>query len=281
MSDNQYLELTVGMKFSDVDALNEHRLAYSRQQNISIVTKKSDYKCGFISWKCKHGGVYRQAKGAMNGDSSEEGNQIEGCETKTFRMGCPYLVNIYRRQASKVIHKAERWVITSMMDQHNHPLAGCLSTYVMNRKVVGDQDSHVDKLLASRGSNQVIISNCKVEFGDRSNLLAKDISNMRYRRTGVTEDLKVRRIFNFISKLQEAGYDVRWAVNEKNELPACSSLTTFASNRQDAFRRWSLLMQLTRQTGISYLGQHGGCRQRLLWKGGFFDDVRRCRWMDL
>ncbi|SAL96794.1 hypothetical protein, partial, partial [Absidia glauca] len=52
-----------GMEFDDIEAAKSHQRAYSRQENIDVVIARSDYKIGSMTWRCKHGGSYRSAKG--------------------------------------------------------------------------------------------------------------------------------------------------------------------------------------------------------------------------
>jgi hypothetical protein len=60
----ELLELKKGMEFPDKEALDAHRDAYGKQENICIVTDRSDLVGGFITWRCKHGKQYRSAKGS-------------------------------------------------------------------------------------------------------------------------------------------------------------------------------------------------------------------------
>ncbi|SAM00020.1 hypothetical protein, partial, partial [Absidia glauca] len=53
---------------------------------------------------------------------------------------------------------------------------------------------YVVNLLASCGSNKVIIDNTRRHFNNQSNLLPKDVSNFRYRLSGVTADPKARSV---------------------------------------------------------------------------------------
>jgi hypothetical protein len=280
----ELLELKKGMEFPDKEALDAHRDAYGKQENICIVTDRSDLVGGYITWRCKHGKQYRSAKGSdqhvkkitknndTNGDDGDDGDDAKTNNkervTKTLRRGCPYVIKINRRKANKKTEKSEHWAITDMVDQHKYPSVSSLSMYANNRKPDEEEYTHVVGLLASRASNQIIIDNCKLKFGEQSNLLPKDVTNMRYRLSGVTNDPKSRSVFNFINQLEAANYDVRWAVNDQNEL-GCLFFTHSDCIKQA--RRFSdvVIMDATYKTNrhklplINIVGVDNVCRAKV------------------
>ncbi|SAL98779.1 hypothetical protein, partial, partial [Absidia glauca] len=107
---------------------------------------------------------------------------------------------------------------SKVINEHNHPIAQSRLTYARNRRPTEEEMKSVTRLLSCGASNSVVIDNNKLEFDGMSNLLAKDVSNIRYRLTGVISDPQARSILMFITRLRDSDYDVRWEVNEKNEV---------------------------------------------------------------
>ncbi|SAL96023.1 hypothetical protein, partial, partial [Absidia glauca] len=164
------LQMLPGMEFDDIEAAKSHQRAYSRQENIDVVIARSDYKIGSMTWRCKHGGSYRSAKGddvVLGGGKTSLDQSIheklgldvedannnnisatrQKVEMKTYRSNCPFKVTLYLNKANSKTGKKEHWSISKVINEHNHPIAQSRLTYARNRRPTEEEMKSVTRLL--------------------------------------------------------------------------------------------------------------------------------------
>lgn len=116
----------VGTVFDNLESMRSAAISYGEKYNCPMTTGKSMLKEQRLTMICIHGQAYRSAKK----QKLEEDYQIDKKKKNmTFRLNCPF--SVYGRFNAK----QKKFVVKTVVSEHNHHLANDPRTYSTNRKL--------------------------------------------------------------------------------------------------------------------------------------------------
>jgi hypothetical protein len=208
------------MQFDSKKDAENHCIAFSRQENFSLVITSSRDRInedGILVMMCEHHGSYRNTRkidrSQKNGKkirSNEDDEVKKPRNTSSNKMGCGYRVRFFRGK-----HK-NQWKITTLVDVHtNHRMATNASVYSVHRKGTEDQNELIMQLIrAGRTDSEIVrimreIATDHAESEIQADFNPRDISNKRLGfKKVMSEDNDSLR--SFINKLESKSYVVRY-----------------------------------------------------------------------
>ena len=134
----------LNQKFESVAMLKDKAQEYAKSQGFAVVTCNSNPRSLLL--RCRHGGMPRNYRKLT--DDDVEGSKKRKFVKSSMRNDCPWILRAKR--------DLPYWVISELVDIHNHAIGRNPLVYHQHRKLNGDDHQKLQEYMAAKARNIVI-----------------------------------------------------------------------------------------------------------------------------